>query len=146
MLDSVIREMWENVSEVLDVSCGIGTQALGIAGLGYNVTAPDLSSEEIDRAKNQAGKRNLSVAFSVTNMRRAYDHHKREFDLVISCDNSVLHLLSNEDILAAMQQFYNCTRPGGGCIVTVRDYEKEGVTTIKWSLFTCRQNSPLSTG
>jgi hypothetical protein len=33
MLDSVIREMWGVASEVLDVSCGIGTQALGLADL-----------------------------------------------------------------------------------------------------------------
>jgi SAM-dependent methyltransferase len=128
MLDSVIREMWGAVSGVLDVSCGIGTQALGLAGLGYDVTASDLSPEEINRAKREAAKRELSVAFSVVDMRRAFDHHQQQFDVVISCDNSVPHLLSNEDILAAMQQFYKCTRPGGGCIITARDYEKEDLS------------------
>ena len=125
MLDSVIHEMWDAASEVLDVSCGIGTQTLGLAGLGYVVTASDLSSEEVNRAKQEAAQRELSVDFSVADMRRAFNHHRRQFDVVISCDNSVPHLLSDEDILAAMQQFYHCTRIGGGCIITVRDYEKE---------------------
>jgi len=128
MLDSVIREVWGAASEVLDVSCGIGTQTLGLSGLGYDVTASDLSSEEINRAKQEAVKRELSVAFSVADMRRAFDHHQRQFDVVISCDNSVPHLLSDEDILAAMQQFYRCIRPGGGCIITVRDYEREDLS------------------
>ena len=128
MLDSVIHEMWGPASEVLDVSCGIGTQTLGLVGLGYVVTASDLSPEEINRAKQEAAQRELSVDFSVADMRRAFDHHQRQFDVVISCDNSVPHLLSNEDILAAMQQFYSCTRPGGGCIITVRDYEKEDLS------------------
>jgi len=128
MLDSVIREMWGAAFEVLDVSCGIGTQSLGLAGLGYDVTASDLSPEEVNRAKQEAAKRELSVAFSVADMRRAFDHNQRQFDVVISCDNSVPHLLSNEDIFAAMQQFYHCTRPGGGCIITVRDYEKEDLS------------------
>ena len=128
MLDSVIREMWGPASEVLDVSCGIGTQALGLSILGYDVTASDLSPEGVDRAKQEAAERELSVAFSVADMRRAFDHHQRQFNVVISCDNSVPHLLSDGDILAAMQQFYSCTRPGGGCIITVRDYEKEDLS------------------
>ncbi len=129
MLDSVIREMWGAASEVLDVSCGIGTQTLGLASLGYDVTASDLSPEEIDRARQEAAQRELSVAFSVADMRRAFvEHNQRQFDVVISCDNSIPHLLSNEDILVAMRQFHNCTRPGGGCIITVRDYEKEDLS------------------
>ncbi len=95
MLDSVIREMWGASSEILDVSCGIGTQTLGLASLGYDITASDLSPEEVERAKQEANDRQISIAFSVADMRRAFDHHQRQFDVVISCDNSVPHLLSN---------------------------------------------------
>jgi cyclopropane fatty-acyl-phospholipid synthase-like methyltransferase len=125
MLDAVIREVWGGVSTVLDVSCGIGTQALGLAQLGYNVTASDVSPEEIERAKQEAATRNLSVSFCVADMRCAHEHHATEFDLVLSADNSVPHLLSDRDIRTAFRQFHACTRPGGGCIVTVRDYDKE---------------------
>ena len=128
MLDSVIREMWEGASDILDVSCGIGTQTLGLSSLGYNVTASDLSPGEVDRAKKEATERNLSVTFSVADMRCSFEHHQRQFDVVISCDNSVPHLLSDEDIFTAFQQFYDSIRPGGGCIISVRDYEKEDFT------------------
>ena len=88
MLDSVIREVWgSDASCVLDVSCGIGTQALGLARLGYRVTASDLSPEEVGRAKREAAARGLSIAFSVADMRQAFTHHAQEFDIVISCDN-----------------------------------------------------------
>ena len=126
MLDSVIREFWGDAPlSVLDVSCGIGTQALGLAGKGYHVTASDLSLDEVERARQEAALRDLSISFSVADMREAFDHHARQFDIVISCDNAIPHLLSNEDILTAFRQFYRCTRPGGGCIISVRDYEKE---------------------
>jgi 2-polyprenyl-3-methyl-5-hydroxy-6-metoxy-1,4-benzoquinol methylase len=36
---------------VLDCSCGIGTQSLGLAKLGYSVVGSDLCSAAIDRAK-----------------------------------------------------------------------------------------------
>jgi SAM-dependent methyltransferase len=68
-LDSVIHEMWGAASEVLDVSCGIGTQTLGLAGLGYVVTASDLSSEEVNRTKQETALRELSVDFSVADTR-----------------------------------------------------------------------------
>src|SRR5262249_4851904 len=41
------------------------------------------------------------------------------------CDNSLPHLLTDEEILIAFRQMYACTRPGGGCLITVRDYDKE---------------------
>jgi SAM-dependent methyltransferase len=127
-LDAVIREEWPNTEAVLDVSCGIGTQALGLAGLGYRVTASDLSSEAVERAKREASARGLDISYSVADMRDAYRHHARQFDVVISCDNSMPHLLSDRAILEALEQLHQCTRPGGGCIVTVRDYEQEDLS------------------
>ena len=82
----------------------------------------------MERAKSEASERGLSIAFSVADMRRAFDHHQQQFDVVISCDNSIPHLLSDEDIFMAMKQFHKCTRPGGGCIITVRDYENEDLS------------------
>jgi SAM-dependent methyltransferase len=129
MPDSIIRETWgTDAHSVLDVSCGIGTQALGLAKLGYEVTASDLSPEEVERAKREAASRNLTVTFSTADMRESFTHHNRQFDVVISCDNSVPHLLTDDDIFTAFRQFYQCARPGGGCIVSVRDYEKEDLS------------------
>lgn len=128
-LNSVIRDVWgDNCRSVLDASCGIGTQALGLAALGYEVTGSDLSPEEIDRAKKEAAARSLVIDFHVCDMRHVFDHFAKQFDLVISCDNSVPHLLTDDEIRKALQQFLRCTRPGGGCLITLRDYAKEDLT------------------
>jgi len=127
-LDSVVREAWGEATTILDVSCGIGTQAIGLAKLGYEVTASDLSPEEIERAQQEARKRNLSIDFSVADMRSVHDHHQAEFDIVLSADNAVAHLLSDDEILAAFRQFHACLRDGGGCIISVRDYDKEDLS------------------
>ena len=111
----------ENLLTVLD-ACGIGTQSLGLARLGYKITASDLSVEAIKRIKHEAKVRKLLIHTTVTDMRQAYAHHRRTFDLVLSCDNSVPHLLSIADILTTFQQFYHCTAPGGLCLISVRDY------------------------
>lgn len=131
-LDGIIKEEWgETVQSVLDAACGIGTQALGLAGLGYQVTATDLSPAEVDRARQEATTRGLSIDFAVADMRTLFSQQQRQFDLVIACDNAVPHLLSDADLLLAFQQFYACTRPGGGCLISVRDYDAEEHTGIQ---------------
>lgn len=138
-LVKIIEQQWRlsEVQSVLDVSCGIGTQALGLAERGLQVTGSDLSAEAVARARKEAEQRGVKISFSVCDMRHAYEHHRRQFDLVISCDNSIPHLLTNDDILLALSQIYQCTRPGGGCILTVRDYDNEergpGIVKIIWA-------------
>jgi 2-polyprenyl-3-methyl-5-hydroxy-6-metoxy-1,4-benzoquinol methylase len=76
----------------------------------------DLSLEEVERAKQEASLRDLSIAFSVADMRQTFDRHARPFDIVMSCDNSIPHLLSNEDVITAFRQFYQTTRRGGDAL------------------------------
>lgn len=123
-LDSVVRLVaaGERHRSVLDIACGVGTQSLGLAARGYDVTGSDISPRAIERARSEAARRSLSIPFSVADMRAAHAHHAREFDVVLCADNSLPHLLSNEEISAALAQFFLCTRPGGLNIISVRDY------------------------
>jgi SAM-dependent methyltransferase len=131
-LDAIVRERWgEGHLDILDAACGIGTQALGLAALGHRVTASDLSPAAVERARREAAARSLDIRFSVADMRQAYAHHGRQFDLVIACDNALPHLLTDEDLLTAFGQFFDCTRPGGGCLITVRDYDKEDRSPVQ---------------
>jgi hypothetical protein len=58
-------------------------------------------------------------------MRAASRHHGSGFDVVISCDNSLPHLLNDTEILLALQELYACLRPDGGCLLTIRAYDQE---------------------
>jgi SAM-dependent methyltransferase len=132
-LSEIIRQRWPNAASVLDVSCGIGTQAIGLARRGFSVTASDLSARAVARAVTEAQRRGLGIDFSVCDMRAAHGHHRQQFDVVISADNSITHLLTDEDLLLALRQIHACTRPGGGCLLTVRDYstEERGTGLVK---------------
>lgn len=123
ILDEVIREFSQiSAKTLLDVSCGIGTQSIGLARLGYQVSASDLSSGEIEKAKIETQKAGLAINFQVADMREVKEVFPGPFDVVISCDNSIPHLLTDADILLAFKQFYQCTKEGGLCLVSVRDY------------------------
>lgn len=110
---------------VLDVSCGIGTQSLGLAALGYDVTGSDPSAESVERAKAEAAKRGLSIDFRVADMREASTVRGSGFDVVLSADNAVPHLLSDDAIREAFEAFHAALRPGGLAVISVRDYRPD---------------------
>lgn len=123
-LQQAIRSLWgEQANRVLDLSCGIGTQTLALAREGFAMTASDLSANSVARARQEAAKRELTIPISVCDMLQAHAHHGSDFDVVISCDNAVPHLLDDASILEALQQMYACLRAGGGVLLSLRDYE-----------------------
>ena len=122
-LDRVIRDfVGDKPKTLLDVACGIGTQSIGLAKLGYQVTSSDLSSAEIEQARKEALRYGIQIEFKIVDMRQVWETYQSQFDVVIACDNSVPHLLGDDEILMAFRQFYKCTKSGGCCIITVRDY------------------------
>ena len=122
-LDGIVRQFWPSSARtILDASCGIGTQALGLAELGYQVTARDISAVAIARLEREAATRGLTIETGVADMRALHEFSSGSFDLVISCDNSVPHLLTDKELLSAFGEFARVIRPGGGCVVSVRDY------------------------
>ena len=93
-LAGIIQDRWgAEAKHILDVSCGIGTQAIGLGKRGFLVTASDLSEGAISRAKVEAKRRGVEIDFSISDMRAASTHHQRQFDVVISVDNCITHLL-----------------------------------------------------
>jgi hypothetical protein len=69
---------------VLDCACGIGTQSLGLAKLGYQVTGSDLSAGAIRRARVEASVRGLSVPFYVADVRHLDELPLGRFNVLIS--------------------------------------------------------------
>jgi hypothetical protein len=58
-------------------------------------------------------------------MRRCAEVHGSGFDVVLSADNSIPHLLSDDAIREALGNFHQCIRPGGITILGLRDYLTE---------------------
>jgi SAM-dependent methyltransferase len=132
-LSALIKAEWPGSQKILDLSCGIGTQSIGLAHEGYSLVGSDISPKAVRRAQEEAATRHTSIEFSVCDMRQASEHHGTGFDVVISCDNAVPHLLTDQDLLVAFKEMWACLSVGGGCIVTVRDYEsvERGKNIIK---------------
>ncbi|KAJ3337094.1 hypothetical protein HDU93_001667 [Gonapodya sp. JEL0774] len=111
---------------VLDAACGIGTQLLGLAELGYTMQGSDLSPGEVERCRVETkrwGVEGRIKSLEALDMRRV--HNGDKVDVLVALDNAVPHLLERNDLLQAFQAFHTRLKPGGLCLVSLRDYEKE---------------------
>jgi hypothetical protein len=75
VLEAVLRPaLGDGVWSLLDASCGIGTQALGLAMRGHRVSASDLSAASVARLRDEAARR--SVALVATEVRSLAVRHR----------------------------------------------------------------------
>jgi len=107
---------------VLDCACGIGTQALGLAALGYAVEGSDLSPAEIERARREATTRRLDIDFRIDDMRILNIAPTSSYGAAINMDNAFAHLGGDAEIETSLQAMRSCLRPSGTLLVSVRNY------------------------
>jgi len=120
----IARYAAEPVQSVLDCTCGIGTQCIGLARRGYRMTGTDISRKSVARAREEASRFGVEVRFAVADLRELEATVTAQFDCVISCDNSLPSLLTANDVGAGLQQMYRRLKPGGLCIISIRDYQQ----------------------
>ena len=139
ILDKLIKKQGLNPpSTLLDCSCGIGTQAIGLALQGYDVQGTDLSPKSIARARKEAKNLDLKIKFQPADFRKLSQVIKDQFEIIITCDNSLPHLLTNKDLALAIKNIYKVMKPNGLLIASIRDYDtllKEKPTITQPTLY-----------
>ena len=114
---------FDKSANILDCACGIGTQAIGLASLGYPVTASDISDGEIAEAKERAAKNHVKIRFEHADFRALSETFSEQFDIVICMDNALPHMLSNSALEAAIKSITNQIVIGGMFVASIRDYD-----------------------
>ncbi len=121
-LASLLAAEWgTGVRRVLDAAVGVGTQALGLAGRGYEMIGCDLSSVAVRRSKTETARRGLGMRCLVADL-RSLAMRSASVDAVLACDNALPHLLSEDEIRVALIECLRCLRHQGGCVISLRDY------------------------
>ena len=114
---------FDNSANILDCACGIGTQAIGLAALGYNVTASDISGGAIVEAEKRAMKNNVRICFHQADFCTLSETFSEKFDVVIAMDNALPHMLSSSTLDVAIKSIVNQVIPGGMFVASIRDYD-----------------------
>lgn len=126
VIDGIIQERLHcnpNEIKLYDCSCGIGTQAIGLSLLGYKVYASDISENEIKRARLEAEKLNAKLNFFIADFRKINEQVKDSFDVIITFDNSLPHLLELREMYKALENIYLKLNKGGMFLASIMDYD-----------------------
>src|SRR2546426_3705178 len=99
-------------SSVLDVSCGTGTVAARIAGLGYRVTGLDAVSHLVDVPREHWGGRGLALTFEHRDIASDPPLGDAAFDVIVSMHTIYWHPRP-EAMLAACRR---ALKPGGPAV------------------------------
>ena len=124
ILDKIFKSNgFDSTAKVLDCACGIGTQSIGIATLGYNVTASDISDGELVEAEKRAKDNNVKICFKKADFCALSDTFIEKFDIVIAMDNALPHMLSSSDLESAIKSIANQIEKNGIFVASIRDYD-----------------------
>ena len=124
LLDKLFKENgYDKKSKILDCACGIGTQAIGLATMGYNVTASDISDGELEEARRRAIKNNVKICFENADFRTLSKNFSQKFNVVIAMDNALPHMLTKNDLEMAIKSITSQIAPDGMFIASIRDYD-----------------------
>jgi len=110
-------------ARILDCACGIGTQTIGLALLGYSVTASDISDGELAEAARRAEKYGVKVRLEHADFCALSDVFSEQFDIVIAMDNALPHMLTHESLETAVRSIVGQIKAGGIFVASIRDYD-----------------------
>ncbi|OHE75150.1 MAG: methyltransferase, partial [Verrucomicrobia bacterium RIFCSPHIGHO2_12_FULL_41_10] len=110
----LIRVIWENQialgSRVLEVGCGVGTESVFLAVRGMCVSAIDISSHAIEKAKMLAAAYDVMVDFQVADALHL-PFENQTFD--VFCDQGCFHHLTDEERITYVSELMRVLKPGG---------------------------------
>ena len=124
ILDKLFKESgFDTSAKVLDCACGIGTQAIGVAALGYSVTASDISDGELAEARTRAADNKVNIRFEHADFCALSETFAEKFEIIICMDNALPHMLSADALEAAVESIVKQLAEGGIFVASIRDYD-----------------------
>lgn len=109
-LQRVLAESTIQHCRALELGCGTGASAVWLAQQGFDVTACDLSTLAIDRARQRAKEARVSINFFVADVLRPPTDLADPFDFFF--DRGCYHVVRREDVTAYLETLRRLTRPG----------------------------------
>lgn len=109
---------------ILDTACGTGRHAIALAQQGYEVVGTDLSPKMIARAKQNAAQAGVQVRFETAALgEQTALFGGGSVDAILCLGNSLPHLLTEDDVLRALADFYRLLRPSGIVLIQNRNFD-----------------------
>jgi len=112
-----LEEAQRGGGRVLDLGCGTGRLTILIARAGIEIIGADLSPTMLDTARAKAAARGVKVRFVQADM-RSFDLGV-QFRVILIAGNSLLHLLTSEELIQCLRTVRRHLGPGGRLVFDV---------------------------
>lgn len=121
MLQSLLQA--GKAASILDLACGSGSYSIELAALGFEVYGLDYETEMIELARAKALARGLAVDFRQGDMRDLAGLPEN-FDAALCIGNSIVHLLTDDDLLQALRETNRHLCQGGIYLIQTVNYDR----------------------
>ncbi|NUP66775.1 MAG: methyltransferase domain-containing protein [Nonomuraea sp.] len=118
LIEAVVAALPPGAS-LLDCACGIGTDAMALAGRGLRVSGSDGSAAMVEEAR----RRVPGVEFATCLWQDLPGPLPAPFDVVLCLGNSLVHTGSRAAMVAALRGMRRALTPDGTLIVDSRNWE-----------------------
>jgi SAM-dependent methyltransferase len=112
-------------ARVLDLACGTGSHAAGLAMLGHDVQGIDIEPAMIARARRheQCGLGLRFISGDMRNLGRLLVR-SQPFDLIYCLGNSIVHLDTRREIRSVLSQSHGLLGRGGRLVVQIVNFDR----------------------
>lgn len=118
---------------VLDAACGTGMHTIELAKRGFIAAGADLFSAMIDQARVNAAAACVEVRFETAGFGQLGQVFMQgSFDALLCLGNSLPHILTANDLSAALVDFAGCLRPGGLLFIQNRNFDAVRAKRDRW--------------
>lgn len=124
-------------ASILDCSCGIGTLAIALAKLGFQVSGSDGSEGMVHQAILAAGKAGVELPLECCIWADLPRHFTKPFDLVFCLGNAIGHLRNEDEMVHSLRGMRQVLKGEGKLVIDSLDWEqvrkeKKRFTHFEW--------------
>lgn len=123
---SYLTKILKKGSTILDLACGYGRLSIPLAEHGYTVYGVDITPVFIEKATQEAKKRNLNVEFKIGDMRNI-PYPDASFDYVICMWNAFSELSTEQVQITVINEIYRVLKKTGLAIIEMRNHRSSGL-------------------
>jgi ubiquinone/menaquinone biosynthesis C-methylase UbiE len=138
---SYLTNILKNGSTILDLACGFGRFSIPLAEYGYTVYGTDITPIFIEKAKEEAEKRNLNIEFRIGDMKKI-PYTNCSFDYVIRMWNAFSEISTEQEQITVINEIYRVLKKTGLAIIEMRNHRSSGL--VEKTLLTGMRQCPVS--
>lgn len=129
----ILKQKTGDPFSILDAACGTGMHAIALAKEGYQVSGADLVPEMIEIAYDNANSEGVKVDFRAAGFGAlSTEFAPCQFNTVLCLGNSLPHLISQDDIAEALDDFNQCLVSGGMLLIQNRNFDSIMQQKNRW--------------